>query len=219
MKAFVKQLLDGPALPPFGVLGALFLIAVALFLWGWGVGGAPDYDETQNTNFAAAVNERRVPAVAGTSPADRARIVLAANTYLQDKALPSQETLDAAAAEAEARTQRATAKGRKPADALPSSDVGAGSDLDWTAEHVCKLDPKGWGEHRVVVRRLVLEGYGDCGAGDRFAADSPWVHSAGGAGVFWLVCTGAFALLMALAAATLLLTRRVYHWQYRSRIC
>ena len=170
--------------------GAGALAAVMLW-WALAVSGSLsdlDFDERQNIEFFDALHgPRPLPAIRAARELDEGFVVemLGQLAESANRVLQAEEPHDF--------------EGTRPA---------APERARWVDTYVCGL--KGWGQHRPVVRKLVVEGFGECGRLAQVSARSDW--SAVVVILSWL-------LFLALIAATiwLWLVRRAYHWLYASR--
>lgn len=97
--------------------------------------------------------------------------------------------------------------------------------LDWQSRYVCGLE--GWGEYRAIVRKAVLQGYGDCSGLNKLALHSPIINMMqqllgwwGGAlaGLILMVGLWAAAAALIVYASWFYKTRAAYGWLYHSGV-
>jgi len=176
-------------------------LALSLLVWALIAAGsfsAISFDEEKNSALEAALNgQPPLPAIVAAREVSpeyaatvRKQIVEGANRILQ-----SDEPVSWADADTSDVTQRA-----------------------WIDAYVCEL--RGWRDQRRVLRKLVLDGYGECSWLARFAIRSPVVYSDAG-GVFgWMLAILPWVLLIFVlgAWAMLMLVRRAYDWLYASKV-
>jgi hypothetical protein len=88
----------------------------------------------------------------------------------------------------------------------------------WNDSYVCGL-PHDWGEHRPVLRTLVLQGYGECGDDAIFAASAPFLYWSNG----WLGSAATWfppllAFLLSIGLGLLVLVRGADRWLHSSDV-
>jgi len=199
MRRAVAMLMEGPPWASLGIGSGLAVLGVLALLWGMGLGGVPDFSSAQNTAFGNAI-EATLPleAVEDAPPGVAKAIVEAANRYRGNPKKPAWPPLEIAPAKPTAPDPAAKAEDPPPAQ--------------WN--NLCSLE--GWGDHRAVVRKLVVEGYGGCLDHERFAARSPWIYRYGSGGGWALVLLSLFEALLILSLLGLVAVRRAYAWLYRN---
>lgn len=109
-----------------------------------------------------------------------------------------------------------------PTDAALTDTAGAASaasrqqQQEWVQGYVCAL--KGWGPYRGIIRKAVINGYGDCGTFTKLRLRSPAIETLEWAG--YLALLAGWGLVGGAGAFTLwfLRTRRAYAWLYHSRV-
>ncbi|MEO0417807.1 MAG: hypothetical protein AAF249_03005 [Pseudomonadota bacterium] len=122
----------------------------------------------------------------------------------------------------------ATAVLIRPDESETSQDIDflRANQIDWQERYVCGLE--GWGPYRPIVRKAVIQGYGDCGLGTWFALRSTAIDffasfGSVGIGIGGLLGLLAIALSAALTyfAATFAVwhrkSRKAFEWLYHSR--
>lgn len=89
---------------------------------------------------------------------------------------------------------------------------------DWSDTYICGLHPS-WGDHRDVVRTLVLKGYAECGAGAKRVAKSPILYRDNGwLGTLLVWLATLLPVLLIFGVFALHHVRRAYHWLYSSSV-
>ncbi|MEM6475634.1 MAG: hypothetical protein AAF687_05650, partial [Pseudomonadota bacterium] len=85
----------------------------------------------------------------------------------------------------------------------------------WQDEYVCGLE--GWSEYRPIVRKAVINGYGDCGALQVAALRSPAFERAGPLGILMIFAGIALTIGAGMYWWWFTKTRSAFAWLYHSR--
>ena len=202
MKAILRFLMRHDLRWPVIWAGPLVLWAVSMLLafTAFGYFTTSGIDERQNRDFAEAIDAQPPPTpIAAAFEAGGAPFAQAMRDELKK----------ASNGVRQARSLQLNFAKTRPAEAKQA---------EWSDTYVCGL-PAAWGDHRALMRTLVLKGYGECDDNATFVAGSPvlyWNSGWPGYLIIWFLAVAAGLLSLGLIA--LYFIRGAYRWLYSSSV-